>query len=840
MGSVAARLSVIIGADVDDAVKGVQQVDKSLGGLETQGSRVGDVFKGVFGAQLLQSGLMAFRNLAKEAVSVYATYESLGMSLQALSARELLVSGGADDMASAMEQSSGAAEQLLGWVEELAMISPFDAQGVTMALRTAMAYGFTTTEAKRLTEATIDYASATGASVDSMNTIALALGQIKAKGSLAGQEVLQLVNAGIDVNGTLARAFGVSTQEIVRMRDEGLIPAEEAIEAIISVLETDFTGAAENAADSFGGLMSTLAEVKDIGLREFFGGTFEALKPVMEDIIKLMSDPGMIKNLQETGVVFGEFVANTLGGLIDLVEWFVSLDSGTQKIILSLGTTTLLFGPLVNGVSSLLTVGSNLVGMLPGLSAGIGTSGTVAAGAAGSMGIYAAAIVAVAMAAIKIKQTSDLVQEGAAGVDDAIKANIDSADSASEAYDQWELSIRRMNQVYEDEKSIAKVFIPINKMRKDSLDDLSATLAGTSSSYEEYTSYMKDALIASGALTNEQVVALDIHEDTGYVLDMLAGEYGLVTEEMYGMADAFVSSMDPQSAALLKTQELAVAADGAALAEEGLAGAVSDSNAEILTASQLLDGLNTSLGNVISNFSKQIRFDLAVDVEGIESRFDEVRNALDQDLISPETAQGLLDHLFVVETIQEAQGGIITQEEAINLIVQQTGQEYEVVKDLVEDTGTSLGAWDAEFVKAVGAAEAFAAVIDGIRNSLDDAATKVAQLDAMQATIDVLFNWSGNGLPKLFSSDLPIPQAEGGDWMVNKPTLFLAGEAGPERAIFIPQGQTLAVPGESGSGGSLGGGSGWQIEAIVAELRLLARDIGSEVANALIVAEAYK
>jgi hypothetical protein len=34
-----------------------------------------------------------------------------------------------------------------------------------------------------------------------------------------------------------------------------------------------------------------------------------------------------------------------------------------------------------------------------------------------------------------------------------------------------------------------------------------------------------------------------------------------------------------------------------------------------------------------------------------------------------------------------------------------------------------------------------------------------------------------------------IPMAAGGDWMVRKPTLFLAGEAGPERATFTPVGK---------------------------------------------------
>jgi TP901 family phage tail tape measure protein len=45
----------------------------------------------------------------------------------------------------------------------------------------------------------------------------------------------------------------------------------------------------------------------------------------------------------------------------------------------------------------------------------------------------------------------------------------------------------------------------------------------------------------------------------------------------------------------------------------------------------------------------------------------------------------------------------------------------------------------------------------------------------------------------------PIPMAEGGDFMVTRPTLFLAGEAGPERATFTPMGKG----GGSGSGEGL-------------------------------------
>ncbi|MGD0708275.1 MAG: hypothetical protein ABSA51_07465, partial [Anaerolineaceae bacterium] len=42
-----------------------------------------------------------------------------------------------------------------------------------------------------------------------------------------------------------------------------------------------------------------------------------------------------------------------------------------------------------------------------------------------------------------------------------------------------------------------------------------------------------------------------------------------------------------------------------------------------------------------------------------------------------------------------------------------------------------------------------------------------------------------------------LPQASGGDYIVSKPTVFLAGEAGPERATFTP----LSNGGAGGAGG---------------------------------------
>jgi hypothetical protein len=79
-------------------------------------------------------------------------------------------------------------------------------------------------------------------------------------------------------------------------------------------------------------------------------------------------------------------------------------------------------------------------------------------------------------------------------------------------------------------------------------------------------------------------------------------------------------------------------------------------------------------------------------------------------------------------------------------------------------------------------------------NALQNDFTSAAQTaaDNIKSEFDFTIH-----IPIAFDTpSLPVsPQASGGDYLVTKPTLFLAGEAGPERATFTPQG------GSSGPGG---------------------------------------
>ena len=217
-------------------------------------------------------------------------------------------------MAEAMQQAGPKAQELLRWITALAIASPFNEEGVAQAFKTALAYGFTTKEAKRLTEAELDFAAATGQSVDATQHIALALGQMQAKGKVSGQELIQLTNAGIGVNKIL-EGMGFTLDDV----SNGLVDADKFIEAVIVDMEV-FKGVGKEQATTFSGLIASLQDLKAIGLREFFGGTFRAIQPYLTNFVAGLTDAALTSgSIGKLGDVIGQKVGGALGRVSTII-----------------------------------------------------------------------------------------------------------------------------------------------------------------------------------------------------------------------------------------------------------------------------------------------------------------------------------------------------------------------------------------------------------------------------------------------------------------------------------------------------------------------------------------
>lgn len=320
------ELSVVAKNQASSVLKQVRNDIRGLG-LEAgkAKSSLSDMFN-VAGGQTIANGIASISRslvgLGAEALNTYASFERLTMSLETFSARELMNAGVTSDMATALEMSGGRAQELLSWIEKLAIQSPFKTDDIASAFRTAQAYGFTSDQAMRLTQATVDFAAGAGISGPMMDRITLALGQIAARGKVSAQELNQLSEAGIGARQILAQAFGVSTAAITEMIEKGLVPADVAIEAITQSLEKDFGGAAQRQANTFSGLISSLEDLKSIGLRDFFTGTFQAVQPYLQNFVSTVTDPAVKQSIKDWGTALGQDVARGLQSVNEAVAAF--------------------------------------------------------------------------------------------------------------------------------------------------------------------------------------------------------------------------------------------------------------------------------------------------------------------------------------------------------------------------------------------------------------------------------------------------------------------------------------------------------------------------------------
>ena len=369
---------------VGDALANMGSRARSVGGdlsnMGRQADGIGGSLRRVFefaGGSLVADGIRNIASglvdLGSQALDSYASFERLTMSLETFAARELLNAGVASNMNEAIAMSGERAQELLGWIEKLAVESPFKTEDIASAFRLAQAYGFTSDQAMRLTQATVDFAAGAGISGPMMDRISLALGQIQARGKVSAQELNQLSEAGINARQILATAFGVGTAEITAMIEKGLVPANLAIEAITTSLEQDFGGAAKRQANTFSGLISSLSDLKTIGLREFFTGTFTAIQPLLIDFVSTVTNPAIKAEIRAWGDALGQQVA---GGVQRITAAFAGFQSGG---LTGLATALQIPQPIIAGLNFAAQNATALKGALLGLGA-VFAGGAVVAG----------------------------------------------------------------------------------------------------------------------------------------------------------------------------------------------------------------------------------------------------------------------------------------------------------------------------------------------------------------------------------------------------------------------------------------------------------------------------
>lgn len=205
--------------------------------------------------------------------------------------------------------STVAAQKHLEDLQRFAARTPFKFDEILDASRKMQALGFS---AEKVIPVLTDVGNILAGSgrIDELPFAIKALSDIQAKGKLAGQEIIQLANAGIGIRDVLAKQLNVSTSEVIELGEQGKISAGLVFEAIHKLSEEKFGDALARQSQTFGGAFENIADQVRISSAKAFDPLYQELSNIAvranEEINKSGGD------LEATFVVLGQAIGQAL------------------------------------------------------------------------------------------------------------------------------------------------------------------------------------------------------------------------------------------------------------------------------------------------------------------------------------------------------------------------------------------------------------------------------------------------------------------------------------------------------------------------------------------------
>ncbi len=228
-----------------------KQYEKDLDRLENVTKKraltLGNIFKGALsvtiGMTMFEAVKRGFQAVVGESISFNAQMEQARIGF------------------ATMLGSAERAEAFLSDMAEFAAKTPFEFTELLDASKRMLAYGFAAEDVLPTMEAVGNATAALGLGAQGIDRIILALGQMRAKGKLSGEEMRQLTEAGIPAWEMLAEAMGKTTAEIMDMQSKGLIPADRAIKMLVEGMNKRFPDMMKNMENTWEGVTSTIKDV---------------------------------------------------------------------------------------------------------------------------------------------------------------------------------------------------------------------------------------------------------------------------------------------------------------------------------------------------------------------------------------------------------------------------------------------------------------------------------------------------------------------------------------------------------------------------------------------------
>lgn len=157
--------------------------------------------------------------------------------------------------------STQAAQQVMGQLYNYVLGKPIAFPDASKAAATLLGYGV---QANNVVDAMKTLSAFSIVNGADMQQLALAYGQVNAKGRLMGQEVIQLTNNFVPVSQVIAKYFNVSVQQAMELMDGGKVSAEDFNKAMANFIPQS---AIEAQTNTFNNRMISLqGTIRSVGL----------------------------------------------------------------------------------------------------------------------------------------------------------------------------------------------------------------------------------------------------------------------------------------------------------------------------------------------------------------------------------------------------------------------------------------------------------------------------------------------------------------------------------------------------------------------------------------------
>ena len=140
---------------VIEAIKGLFSAFTGGGGggyRNISGSLFEAMFKFEVLKQVIRKVIQEFKDLVNTAVTAAQTLQTLTIRLDNLIARQIRAAGITQDYAKSISMASDYTQELLGWIQELAVATPFGEETISKTVSLAMAMGWGIESTKELNQ----------------------------------------------------------------------------------------------------------------------------------------------------------------------------------------------------------------------------------------------------------------------------------------------------------------------------------------------------------------------------------------------------------------------------------------------------------------------------------------------------------------------------------------------------------------------------------------------------------------------------------------------------------------------------------------------------------------